>query len=370
MMSLDWTINLWWCVLISAVITALIVATQRWHSRFTHDEHEGVQKFHTQPTPRVAGISIGIAFVFLVILFKQDRSLSASLLLAGSPALLCGLWEDMSKRVSARARLIITLTSGLIMGYLLDIRVTRTGFEWLNIFLSDHVFISVFITTVYIAGLSNATNIIDGFNGLMLGFTILACLTLAFVAYQAGDGAVCRLSLGFAAIILGVFLFNFPLGKIFSGDGGAYFIGFFLSAMALLLTSRNDLVSPMILGSIFIYPLFETVFSMYRRRVIQRRPMTQPDGLHLHSLVYRRIGRQLPLRVEFKNASVAPFVWLFSALPMVATLFFWHSHVALALIITLFMGLYVLLFQRLVSFRFHLLTLLASRVFRLMFRKP
>jgi UDP-N-acetylmuramyl pentapeptide phosphotransferase/UDP-N-acetylglucosamine-1-phosphate transferase len=367
-MRLDWVGSLGWCVLISALVTGLIIATQRWHSRFTHDEQEGVQKFHIKPTPRVAGISIGIAFLGLVLLSREDFGLATKLLLAGLPALVCGLWEDMSKRVSARARLVVTLVSGLIIGYMLDIRVTRTGFEWLNLFLRDHLFISVFITTVYIAGLSNATNIIDGFNGLMLGFTMLACLTLAFVAYQVGDVAVCRLSLGFAAIVLGVFLFNFPLGKIFSGDGGAYFIGFFLSAMALLLTRRNEAVSPMILGSVFIYPLFETVFSMYRRRVIQHRPMTQPDGLHLHSLVYRRIGRQLPVSAVFKNASVAPFIWILSAIPMIATLFFWYSHTILALIIAMFIGLYILLFRRLVSFRFRAFARFAGKMIRLISR--
>jgi UDP-N-acetylmuramyl pentapeptide phosphotransferase/UDP-N-acetylglucosamine-1-phosphate transferase len=351
--------TLWFLTIPSVVcflVTLLIILTQRWHQRFSADEQEGIQKVHHVPTPRVAGISLFIGFVSLSLLMEyfslSDRRVVSTLLVAGLPALICGLWEDLSKRVSARIRLIVTLLSGLLIGYLLDIRVTRTGVDFLNHLLQDQVFISIFITTFYIAGLSNATNLIDGFNGLMLGFTLLACLTLIYIALQVSDYTVARLCGAFMGIVIGVFVFNFPFGKIFSGDGGAYFIGFFLSSMALLLTRRNESVSPMILGSVFIYPLFETVFSIYRRFFIQQKSPTQPDNLHLHSLVYRRLHQKTHFKnPALRNASVAPFFWVLSAIPMILTAFFWYSHWIVLFIVVGFMLMYIFLFATLVSFK-------------------
>jgi UDP-N-acetylmuramyl pentapeptide phosphotransferase/UDP-N-acetylglucosamine-1-phosphate transferase len=336
---------------VSLICTWIIIKTQQWHAHLSLDEHQGIQKFHHHPTPRIAGVSLFIGFLALIGVSNHDRSYSFTVLLSGLPALGCGLWEDLSKRVSAKVRLVLTLCSGLLIGYLLDIRVTRTGIEWVNLILQDHILLSVFITTLFIAGLSNATNIIDGFNGLMLGVTLLACATLTYIALQVNDYTVARLCAGFFGIVLGVFVFNFPLGKIFSGDGGAYFIGFFLATMGLLLTRRNEEVSPMILGSVFIYPLFETVFSMYRRKV-KGKAVTKPDGLHLHTLLFRRFCQKLPFKhPTLTNASVSPLLWLIASLPMILTLFFWFSHWILAIVILCFMVCYVLLFRALINFK-------------------
>ena len=91
--------------------------------------------------------------------------------------------------------------------------------------------------------------------------------------------------------LVGIFFLNFPNGKIFLGDGGAYLIGFILALIALLLVKSSNTVSPWFPFLVLIYPVFETLFSMYRKNVIRNIPMSSPDGAHLHMLVYGRVIR-------------------------------------------------------------------------------
>ena len=100
-----------------------------------------------------------------------------------------------------------------------------------------------------------------------------------------GDDTVATLALIGVGAVLGFFFWNFPGGLIFLGDGGAYFLGFYVAELGILLLARNPSVSPMCPLLICIYPVFETLFSMYRRKVLRgradgparRRAPAQPD---------------------------------------------------------------------------------------------
>jgi UDP-N-acetylmuramyl pentapeptide phosphotransferase/UDP-N-acetylglucosamine-1-phosphate transferase len=86
------------------------------------------------------------------------------------------------------------------------------------------------------------------------------------VAFQVGDTADRALALAGIGAVLGFFLWNFPAGLIFLGDGGAYFLGFYVAEVSILLLVRNPEVSPLFPLLVCIYPVFETLFSIYRRR--------------------------------------------------------------------------------------------------------
>ena len=91
--------------------------------------------------------------------------------------------------------------------------------------------------------------------------------------------------------VLGFFVWNFPAGLIFLGDGGAYFIGFVLAELSVLLLAATRGVSPMFPLLLCAYPIFETIFTMYRRSVLRGVATAQPDGIHLHTLIHRRLMR-------------------------------------------------------------------------------
>src|SRR5690606_21514159 len=114
---------------------------------------------------------------------------------------------------------------------------------------------------------------------------------ISYVAFQTHDTFVATAGLITAGAVLGFFVWNFPAGLIFLGDGGAYFLGFLVAALSMLLIGRNAEVSPLFPLLLCAYPLWETIFTMSRRRVVRGVAAGAPDGIHLHTLIHRRVMR-------------------------------------------------------------------------------
>ncbi len=321
--------------LFAALLTALLlaivlVATQRWHGRFTHDHTEGVQKFHVHPTPRIAGVAIlaGLG-VGAALLDNASAQLLRPTLLAGLIAFGFGLAEDITRRVGVRERLLATMASGVLAWWLTGISLGRLDVIGLDTALAWWP-VSVAVTAVAVGGVANAVNIIDGFNGLASGSVMIALLTLAAMAGLSGDAALASACLLIVAATLGFFALNFPFGRLFLGDGGAYLLGFLLAWMAVLLVDRNPAVSPWAPLLACGYPIMETIYSMIRR-VLSRAHPGQPDCLHLHSLIKTRLIRPRfgHWPIHWRNAIVAPFGWLIAAITGGLGILFMHSTEAL-----------------------------------------
>lgn len=231
-------------------------------------------------------------------------------LVAGLPAWLFGLAEDVTKRVGVLPRLLATMCSGALACYLSGTALTR-----LDMPLADAALawwpLAVLFTAFAVGGVANSVNMIDGFHGLASGTSMVALLAVGALAAGAGDlplAVVCGLA---AAAVAGFWLVNYPWGKLFLGDGGAYFTGFTLAWVALLLPMRNAHISPWASLLICAYPFIEVVYSVARRR-LQRLQVGQPDNQHLHSLLSSQlIRRRFPAWGRtLQNAAVAPMVWL------------------------------------------------------------
>jgi UDP-N-acetylmuramyl pentapeptide phosphotransferase/UDP-N-acetylglucosamine-1-phosphate transferase len=280
----------------SLLIALLLVITQKWHGIFSLDVQHGIQKFHVHPTPRVGGIAITCGALAAYFAAKAEhQSMLGYLMIAGIPAFLFGLLEDITKRVSVLVRLIATMTSGFIAWLLVGISLTDIGIPLVNNLFHITLF-SVLFTAFAIGGVANALNIIDGFNGLASGYSILAMACLAAIAHSVGDTSLAMLCSVLACAIAGFFFLNWPWGKLFLGDGGAYFMGFALAWACVLMVERNDSVSPFSMLLVCSYPVTEVLFSIYRRKMRHMAP-GKPDRLHLHSLLMgRHISKHLGSR--------------------------------------------------------------------------
>ncbi len=331
------------------VLSMLLVVTKGWHGVLTIDNAKGVQKFHTAPTPRVGGVSI---FLGLVVAWgkapPEVQALLTPILFAGLPAFLFGLAEDITKRVGVMQRLLATMASGLLAWWITEQALTRVdvwGLDWL---LSFTMF-SVLFTAFAVGGVANSINIIDGFNGLASTMTTLAFLGFALIAWQVGDIALVGVSLLMAACVWGFFWVNWPLGKLFLGDGGSYFIGFGLAWVAVLLVERNPSVCAFSALLVCVHPVTEVLFSIYRRKVRQEHP-GEPDRLHFHSLVKRRyvtrwFGR---CSTDVHNSITGVLVGLMTINGVLLASFFYDSALASALL-TLALSLgYVAIYARMV----------------------
>lgn len=336
-------------LMVSFTVCLSLVATMRWHGRLTRDHPVSVQKEHVAPVPRVGGLGVyfGLLATEVTAPFSTHNTLEF-ILLAGVPALVVGLMEDMTKRVAVAARLIASIISGLMICLSTRISLTSLDIPFLDTLLVLPG-ISILFTLVALAGLSHAVNSIDGINGLASGCIAISSTTLGAVAWSVGDRELAFASAALTMAILGFLLVNFPWGKIFLGDGGAYFAGFALAWMAVLLPERNPEVSPWVSLLACAYPVIETLYSM-ARRLKARCSVGQPDALHLHSLV----KTQLVMRHRShwprwaRHAIVSAPLWLCASQP--AALAWALSGQATPLLVLAFAGfvvLYHLLYQRL-----------------------
>jgi UDP-N-acetylmuramyl pentapeptide phosphotransferase/UDP-N-acetylglucosamine-1-phosphate transferase len=175
--------------------------------------------------------------------------------------------------------------------------------------------VAVIFTALMIGGVANAINIIDGFHGLASGTTIIALVALAAIAVRADDPPMAIACVALAAVVGGFWLVNYPWGKLFMGDGGAYFVGFALAWLAVLLPVRNPEVSVWAPLLVCAYPVIEVMYSVVRRYAGRQSPGA-PDSGHLHSLIKKKLIRQKLgwMTKRARNAAVAPIIWVFTGL--------------------------------------------------------
>ena len=334
------------------LICQLIVLTQHLHSRHTMDTVHGIQKVHVMPTPRVGGLAIVVGLTIAWYFASGPiRQMIGPVLIASIPAFVSGTVEDISKRGSVSERLFATIASGLIAWLLTGISVRSVDVWGIDTLLSFAP-ISIVLTAIAVGGVANSINIIDGVNGLA-GATVIICISaLGFIAYSAGDINLAKFCIIIASVTGGFMLVNYPLGKIFLGDGGAYLLGFLLGWISVMLIERNDNISPWAPLLVCAYPVLEVLFSMLRR-FARTHSLGHPDRLHLHSLVWARVvkARFPKLSVLSQNSLVLPFMMAYAVVPAGLAIYFRTSTTYLALSFLFCALLYGLIYLRLVKFR-------------------
>ncbi|TAK87014.1 MAG: glycosyl transferase [Aquabacterium sp.] len=290
--ALEWLI---WAFATSFAVCAGLIVTQKWHGRLTLDhDTQGVQKLHKHPVPRIGGAALATGLLVAGLgswLSNASDGTALVLALCAVPTFLAGLIEDLTKRVSVRRRLIASFASPLLAVIFLDAQLTRLDTPLLDS-LMTFAPLAILFTVFAVGGMTNAINIIDGLNGLASGSVALMLAGLGCIAWLHNDMLVVQLcGVGVAAVV-GFMLLNYPFGRIFLGDGGAYLLGFWLAECAVLLLMRNPEVSTWAALTACLYPFWETMFSMYRRTVIRRAASGRPDNMHFHHLLYRRVVTQ------------------------------------------------------------------------------
>jgi UDP-GlcNAc:undecaprenyl-phosphate GlcNAc-1-phosphate transferase len=346
----------------SLLVTLALIRYQHLHEKISSDhDFSGPQKFHTNAVPRIGGIGIFLAITFTslvtLLFFRLDRGLLLIQLIACAlPTFLIGLLEDVTKKIGIKTRLGATVCSAGLLGYFLNawiVSIQVPGIDWL---LGIGI-ISVIFTIIGITGLANAYNIIDGFNGLASMVAMISLLAIGYVAFKANDPILASACLIVIGAIGGFFIWNYPKGLIFLGDGGAYLIGFLISSFSILLVLRNSSVSPWFALLVNAYPIFETLFTIWRRKVHQGKNPGLPDGAHFHSLIYRRLIRWAEVHEVkdtasyAKNAKTSPYLWLLSSLAVFPAIIWWQTTWILQCFALLFCISYIWIYNAVVKFK-------------------
>lgn len=343
----------------SALLTLLVIKQARLHGPALDADFFGVQKVHSHTVARIGGLPIFMAVVIsaLISIWRVPPMAGwlMSLMLCAGVAFVGGIVEDYTGNVSALRRLILTMAAALLGYFLLGAKLDRIDFPFSSWSIM-YIWVAVPLTVLAVAGIANAINIIDGFNGLASVVTICMLISLGYVAWQVGDVFVLVAALMVAGATAGFLIWNYPVGLIFLGDGGAYFIGFMLGELALLLVMRNPEVSTWYAALLLIYPAFETIFSAYRRMFLRGKSPAMPDGIHLHSLIFRRIvqwavGRKEARALMRRNSLTSPYLWMFSLMAVIPATVFWKDTGVLIFFCLLFVVSYVWLYARIVRFK-------------------
>lgn len=346
--------------LVSLFVTFLIVRYKHLHEHVSGDhDTNGIQKFHFTSVPRVGGVGILIGLIIALTFrwFQNQDSGQVGLILVLSvlPAFLIGLAEDLTKKISIGLRLGATTVAVIIAGFLLDVWLLKLEIPIVDQLLENYHWLAIAITCVAVTGVANSFNIIDGYNGLSGVVAIIILAAIGYVAFQVQDYAVMAAALAMLGAVLGFLAWNYPRGLIFLGDGGAYLVGFWIAELCILLTMRNEEVSAWFPLLICSYPVFETLFTMYRRMVLRKSHPGVPDAAHLHHLIYKRairwaVGSQLPRDGLIRNSLTAPYLWGLCLVSVIPAVIFWRYSLILQIFSILFAVTYVILYRMLVKF--------------------
>ena len=236
--------------------------------------------------PLLGGLAVAMgclaAIVAAVLLHPeilQQRGNLLGFLIGGTLVLSVGLYDDCFG-LTARPKLIVQILAAIVAIYFgFEIPHITEPFTWTTLILP--AWISWPVTILWIVGITNAVNLIDGLDGLAAGLGAIIAATLALISWQAGDLPGVILGVALTGALLGFLPFNFYPGRIFLGDTGSLFIGYSLSLLALegyRTTSLLPFVVPLMALAV---PLLDTALSILRR-LRAGRPVFDADRMHMH----------------------------------------------------------------------------------------
>jgi UDP-GlcNAc:undecaprenyl-phosphate/decaprenyl-phosphate GlcNAc-1-phosphate transferase len=325
------------------------------------------QRFHAGNVPRIGGLAVAIAsigaWLGAWVLAQTGALNNAPLPLRESllwlsvclPSFAAGLIDDFTQKLGVRWRLLASMGSAALGCWLLGLTVPHLGIHSLDNAWTITPWLGVGLAFIGMAGLPHAMNIIDGYNGLAGMVAVMVCSAIAYVALQQGD----RILAGYMVCVIGAtlgFLFwNYPRGLIFAGDGGSYFWGVVIAIASISLVQKHPIVSPWFVMLLLIYPVWETIFSIYRKLVRGQSP-GMADSMHFHQLVYKRIIRGVfhdneTRQMLMRNNRTSPYLWAFSGLTVVPAVLFWYSTLVLMFFCALFIVTYVAAYLMIVRFK-------------------
>ena len=244
------------------------------------------QSSHVTPTPRVGGVAIAVGILSGALLSGNDAM--GLLLWTTLPIFLVGLLEDLGPDTPPSLRLGVAAVSAILAVLVLGAKIDR-----LSISLLDPVFavplIAAAFTVFASVGMTHAMNLIDGLNGLSSAIAIAIMAAFAAVAHRFGHADLVLMNLIIITAFLGFMAVNFPFGRIFLGDAGAYSVGHLIAWNAILLLTREPQVSAWGILLILLWPVLDTVFAM-ARRAFSGQSISEPDRLHFHHVAMRLTG--------------------------------------------------------------------------------
>ena len=334
-------------LLISAgVMTALygIIITQwpQWqkHKSFFKN-YQGVQRVHEGEIPRLGGlvIYIGVWVYWLLCQHDQEMPFIQCLLISSLPLIFISVKEDLLHNTRAVTRLVSMAVSCILFFLSYDLSYPFIELFVIGEWINNSSVLSLLFFSFCVLVIINGSNMIDGANGLLPMTLLMQALCLMFIAYEANDSLnMVRLFYIIAPIIIFIG-FNYPWGRIFLGDSGAYFLGFMMSLLTIIIFSEHPEFPTWGAVLILFYPAFELIFSIIRKLIEHKNPM-EPDRHHLHLKMFHLFNSQV-MKPGARNSMVMPFLALIWGMPFI--LLVWVKKSLILTVIAIFLCIFIYL---------------------------
>jgi len=242
-------------------------------------DHPDERKVHTKVMPRLGGLAIFLSSSIGMLIFSDITKGPLLWIMLGSLVIITlGIIDDL-KPLSAKIKLVFQVVAASILIY------GGIDIEFINVPMSDKVIYlgnwSYLITILWIVGITNALNLIDGLDGLAAGVSSISLATILIMSLSMGNNLVTTIALAVLGSTLGFLVFNFYPAKIFLGDSGSLYLGFILATLSILGFKNVAVVSFIFPIIILAVPIFDTIFAIIRRFRIKA-PITVADKMHLH----------------------------------------------------------------------------------------
>jgi len=279
------------CFLIAFASTALLVPLVRGlaHKRGWVDTPDGHRKLHKEATPAVGGIAIVIGFVlgFSCLLLAQPllgieiHFPTGAVWLGAFIIFLSGLYDD-TRGLGFKGKLAIQVVVAYMLlhaGYRIDI----SALPFIELDVYDQALYSIPLTVLWIVGVINAVNLLDGVDGLAAGVVLIAFVFLATIFGLQGELSLVVTAVAIGGALVGFLLYNFNPASIFMGDSGSLFLGFLLAMYSLegKVIDADPWLAVLVPIVALGLPLLDTSLSIVRR-VLERKAICAPDHDHIH----------------------------------------------------------------------------------------
>tara|TARA_A100001015_G_scaffold312812_1_gene418730 strand:- start:362 stop:1399 length:1038 start_codon:yes stop_codon:yes gene_type:complete len=274
---------------ISFAVGLIFIFSRKFLNKFQRPEKKQPQNLHKKSVSRFGGAAIFISLFLVTIIDQtQDYDLLRTTLLCSFIAFIMGFLDDFRITLPPVVRLGILFPSSLLAYILLDIQAYDIGIPIFD-FLFDYKLFSTVFICIALSGIVNAFNMIDGINGLVLTYVLTICISTLTLSQNYLEGQTNLLFVALFFSCLGIYVLNFPSGRIFLGDGGAYFLGMAVS-IALIKHYQENSFSPWYVMCILIYPVTDTFATIFRR-LIEKTSALEPDNRHFHHMFYLRFKK-------------------------------------------------------------------------------
>lgn len=267
------------CFVASILVTPLV---KKLAFKIGATDKPNQRKVHQRIMPRLGGLAIYISFLIGFLILQPESPYKYPILIGSFIIIITGVLDDMFE-ISAKWKMFgQLLAAGILIFNGVDVEIVNLPF----IGQIDLGIMTIPLTLIWIVGVTNAINLIDGLDGLAAGVSAIALITISGMAIIKGDVFVMMLGIIVIASTLGFLLYNFHPAKIFMGDTGALFLGYMIAVLSLLgfknITFISFIVPIIILG----VPISDTFFAIIRR-IVNKQPLSAPDKSHLHHCLLR-----------------------------------------------------------------------------------